>query len=81
LLGEAVAGAYLGPGGSGLAGGLNLGGFQLLRRFPQAAGGIEPADRPVGDVESAERGEDPLAGILGGHRHSLFDNRHRSMIR
>jgi hypothetical protein len=75
LLGEPVAGADLIPGGSGFAGGLNLGGLQFLGRFSQAPGGVEPADRAVGDVESAERGQDPLDGTLGGHSHSVVDSR------
>jgi hypothetical protein len=35
LLGESVARADLIPRGTGLAGGLNLGGLQFLRRFSQ----------------------------------------------
>jgi len=81
LLGKPVARADLDPRGSGLAGGLNLGGLQFLCRFSQAPGGFEPADRPVGGVESAERSQDPLGETLGGHRHSVFDTRYRSMIR
>ena len=81
LLGESVARADLNPRGSGLAGGLNLGGLQFVCRFSQAPGGFEPADRPVGGVESAERSQDPLGRTLGGHAHSVFDTRYRSMIR
>src|ERR1700733_6659354 len=81
LLGKSVARADLHPRGSGLAGGLNLGGLQLLGRFSQAPGGVEPADRPGGDVEVAERGEYPLDGVLGGHLHSVFDSGRWSMIR
>ena len=80
LFGESVARADLIPGGTGLAGGLYLGGLQLLCRFSQLPGNFEPANRPVGDVESAERRSDPPDGILGGHRHRVFDNRYRSMI-
>ena len=67
LLGEPVARADLDPGDPGLAGGLNLGALKFLGRFPQPPGGLEPADRPVGGVESAERGEDPLDRTLGSH--------------
>ena len=81
LFGESVARADLIPGGTGLAGGLNLGGLQLLGRFSQAPGSFESANRSVGDVESAERRSDPPDGTLGGHHHSVFDNRCRSMIR
>jgi len=81
LLGESVARADLDPRGSGLAGGLNLSSLQFLGRLSQAPGGFEPADRPVGGVESAERSQDPLSETLGGHRHSVFDIRYRSMIR
>jgi hypothetical protein len=80
LLGESVARADLDPGGSGLAGGLNLGGLQFLGRFSQEPGSIESADRSVGNVEGVERRGDPLDGALGGHDHSLFDNRQGSMI-
>lgn len=80
LFGESVARADLIPGGPGLAGGLNLGGLQLLCRFSKLPGSPESADRSVGDVESAERRGDPPDGILGGHHHSVFDNRPRSMI-
>ena len=58
-----------------------LGRLQLLSRFSQAAGGVEPAHRRVGGVESVERGEDPLDRTSGGHRHSVLDSRRRSMIR
>jgi hypothetical protein len=81
LLGEPVGRANLNPRGSGLAGGLNLGGLQLLCRFSQAPGGLEPADGPVGGVEGAERSKDPLDRALGGHGHSVFDSWPRSMIR
>jgi hypothetical protein len=69
------------PGGPGLASRLDLGRLQLLCRFSQLPRGFETPDRPVGGIESAERGKDPLGGILGGHGHSVFDNRSRSMIR
>jgi hypothetical protein len=81
LLGESVARADLDPRSSGLAGGLDLSGLQFVCRFSQAPGGFEPADRPVGGVESAERSKDPLGRTLGSHRHSVFDTRYRSMIR
>jgi hypothetical protein len=81
LLGEPVARADLVPRGAGLAGGLDLAGLEFLGRFSQAPGSVKPAHRPVGDVEGAERGKDPLDGTLGGHQHSLVDNRCRSMIR
>ena len=81
LLGKPVARADLNPRGSGLAGGLNLGGLQFLCRFSQAPGGFESAHRPVGDVESAERSGDPLDRAFGGHQVSVVDNRRRSMIR
>ena len=81
LFGESVARADLIPGGTGLAGGLNLGGLQLLGRFSQVPRSFESANRSVGDVESAERRGDPPDGTLGGHHHSVFDNRYRSMIR
>jgi hypothetical protein len=81
LLGEPVASADLIPRGPGFAGGLDLGGLKFVGRFAQAPGGVEPAHRPVGDVESAERGEDPLDGTLGGHHHSVVDSGQRSMIR
>lgn len=81
LLGKPVAGADLIPRGSGLAGGLNLGGLQFLCRFSQAPGGFESAHRPVGDAEGAERSGDPLDRIFGGHQVSVVDNRCRSMIR
>ena len=55
LFGESVARADLTPRRTGLAGGLNLGGLQVLGRFSQAPGGVKPANRAVGDVESAER--------------------------
>jgi len=75
LFRESVARADLIPGGAGLAGGLNLGGFQLLCRFSQLPGSFESADRSVGDVESGERRGDPLDGTLGGHRHSVSTTR------
>ena len=81
LLGESVARADLVPRGSGLAGGLNLGGLQLLCRFSQEPGGFESANGSVGDVESAERSMDPFDRVLGGHQLSLFDNWYWSMIR
>ena len=81
LLGKPVARADVNPRGSGLAGGLNLGGLQFLGRFSQPPGGFESAHRPVGGVESAERCGDPLDRILGGHQVSVVDNRRRSMIR
>ena len=81
LLGESVARADLIPRDTGLAGGLDLDGLQVLGRFSQLPGDFESANRSVGDVESAERCGDPPDGILGGHRHSVFDNRYRSMIR
>ncbi len=80
LFGESVARADDIPGGTGLAGGLNLGGLQLLGRFSQVPGSFESADRSVGGVESVERRGDPPDGTLGGHHHSVFDNRYRSMI-
>ena len=80
LFGEPVARADLIPGGPGLAGGLDLGGLQLLCRFSQLPGSCESANRPIGDVESAERRGDPPDGILGRHHHSVFDNRSGSMI-
>jgi len=81
LLGQPVARADLNPRGSGLAGGLDLGGLQFLCRFSQAPGGFESAHRPVGDVESAKCSGDPLDKTLGGHQVSVVDNRCRSMIR
>jgi hypothetical protein len=81
LLGEPVALADLNPRDPGLAGGLDLGGLQFLCGFSQAPGGLEPADRPVGDVEGAERGQDPLDRTLGCHQYSVVDSRSRSMIR
>ena len=71
LLGQSVARADLIPGGTGLAGGLNLVGLQLLGRFSQPPGSVEPAHRSVGDVQRAERRGDPPDGILGGHHHSV----------
>ena len=71
LFSESVARADLVPGGTGLAGGLNLGGLQFLCRFSQLPGSFEPANRSVGDVESAERRGDPPDGIPGGHHHSV----------
>ena len=59
LFGQSVARANLVPRSAGLAGGLNLGRLQLLCRFSQPPGSIEPAHRPVGDVQSAERRGDP----------------------
>ena len=64
LFGESVARADLIPGGAGLAGGLNLGGLQLLCRFSQLPGSCESADWSVGDVEGAERRSDPPTGLL-----------------
>src|SRR5882724_8733919 len=56
LLGESVARADLDPRGSGLAGGLNLGGLQFLGRFSQAPGGFEPPGRQrSGDISLAVR--------------------------
>src|ERR1700733_9165908 len=40
LLGEPVARADLQPGGSGLAGGFNLGSLQFLGRLSEEAGGV-----------------------------------------
>ena len=71
LFGESVARADLIPSGTGLAGGLNLGGLQLFCRFSQLPGSVESANRSVGGVESAERGSNPPDGILGGHHHSV----------
>jgi hypothetical protein len=71
LFGQSVARADLVPRGAGLAGGLNLGGLQLLCRFSQPPGSVEPAHRSVGDVESAERRGDPPQETLWGHCHSV----------
>ena len=81
LLGEPVARADVVPGGSGFTGGIDLGGLEFLRRFSQPPGGVEPGQRPVGGVESTERGQDPLDGIPGGHTDSVVDSRQESMIR
>jgi hypothetical protein len=71
LLGQPVARADLIPGGPSLASGLNLGGLQVLCRFSQPPGSVEPAHRPVGDLQSAERRGDPPEETLGGHCHSV----------
>jgi hypothetical protein len=69
LLGQSVARADLIPRGTGLAGGLDLGGLQILCRFSQPPGSVEPAHRPVGDVQGAERRGNPPQETLGGHWH------------
>jgi hypothetical protein len=71
LFGQSVARADLTPGGTGLAGGLNLGRLQILCRFSQPPGSVEPAHRPVGDVQGAERRGDPPQETLRGHDHSV----------
>jgi hypothetical protein len=76
LLRQPVTRADLMPRGSGLARGLDLGRLQLLRRFSQAPGGFEPANRPVGGVKGTERGKQ-LPNLDGSgsamHRCRLHD--------
>jgi hypothetical protein len=71
LFREPVAGADLNPGGTGLAGGVDLGGLQFLSRLSKTPGGVESAYWAVGAIEFLERSDDPLDRTFGGHDDSV----------
>lgn len=71
LFSKSVTRADLFPGGTGLAGGLDLSGLQFLCGFAKAPCGVQPGHLPVSGIEVTERRSDPPDGPLGGHHHSV----------